>query len=129
MNARVMRVSIPLLRWALGVAVLLESGRFLLSGSAASFLAKTGLPWWIRPALGGAEIIAAILFLVPITTLLGAYGLLVVFGLAALVHLLHGQLGIEGLAVYGAAVLVCMAHGENKSVEAFDDRTRMDGRL
>src|SRR5271154_4012660 len=105
MNTRLTKYSIPLLRWTLGLAVLLESLEFVLSTSAAHFLAKAGLPFWIRPVLGGAEIIAAILFLVPFTAAIGSYLLLVVFGLAALIHILHGQYEVGGLVVYAAAVL------------------------
>ena len=122
MNARLAKSSIPLLRWTLGLAVLLESFVFVFSNSAAHFLAKAGLPLWIRPVLGGAEIIAAILFLVPFTAVIGSYLLLVVFGFAALVHILHGQYEVGGLAVYAAAVLVSMAHAENKTQEAGHER-------
>jgi hypothetical protein len=34
------------------------------------------------------EIVAAILFLVPITTIVGGYALLVIFAVAAVIHLL-----------------------------------------
>jgi hypothetical protein len=113
MSTRFTKFSIPLLRWALGLVVLLESCQFVFSNSAAHFLAKAGLPSWIRPVLGGAEIIAAVLFLVPFTTLIGSYLLLVIFGLAALVHILHGQYDVRGLVVYAVAVLVCMTYTEN----------------
>jgi hypothetical protein len=53
---------------------------------------------------------------------IGSYLLLVVFGFAALVHLLHGQYEVGGLAVYAVAVLVCMAHAENKTQEAGHER-------
>ena len=122
MNARLAKFSIPLLRWTLGLVALLESFAFVFSNSAAHFLAKTGLPSWIRPALGGAEIVAAVLFLLPFTTVIGSYLLLVVFGFAALVHLLHGPYEVGGLAVYAVAVLVCMAHAENKTQEAAHER-------
>jgi uncharacterized membrane protein YphA (DoxX/SURF4 family) len=98
--------------------VALESCQFVFSASSAHSVAKAGLPAWIRPILGGSEIIAAILFLVPFTTLLGSYLLLVIFGLAALVHLLHGQYSVEGLVLYAAAVIVCMAHPQNRKAEA-----------
>ena len=107
MNANLTRASIPLLRWTLGLVVTLQSFEFVFSTSAAHFLAKAGLPTWIRPVLGGAEIIAAVLFLVPFTTVIGSYLLFVIFGLATLVHMLHGQYGVEGLLVYAVAVLVC----------------------
>lgn len=122
MNARLANFSIPLLRWTLGLVVIIESSQFAFSASAAHFFAKTGLPSWLRPALGGSEILAAILFLVPFTALLGGYLLLVIFGVAALIHLLHGQFGVEGLLVYAVAALVCMAHRHNSPSEARRDR-------
>ena len=122
MNARLTRFSIPMLRWTLGLVVLLESCQFIFSTSAAHFLAKTRLPSWIRPVLGGAEIIAAVLFLVPVTTVIGSYLLLVVFVLAALVHILHGQYEVGGLVVYAAAVLVCVAHATHGTLEAGNER-------
>jgi uncharacterized membrane protein YphA (DoxX/SURF4 family) len=122
MNIRLTKLSIPLLRWTLGLAVILESFEFVFSNSAAHFLAKAGLPSWIRPVLGGTEIIAAILFLVPFTARIGSYLLLVIFGLAALVHILHGQYEVVGLAVYAAVVIVCTAHTEKRSQEAGHER-------
>jgi hypothetical protein len=122
MNARLMKFSTPLLRWTLGLMVILESGEFLFSASAAHFLAKTGWPAWLRPVLGGSEIIAAVFFLVPFTTRFGGYLLLVIFGLAALLHILHGQYGVEGLLVYAVAATVCISHAENKTPEARDER-------
>jgi uncharacterized membrane protein YphA (DoxX/SURF4 family) len=115
MNAQLTSVSLPLLRWTLGLAVMLQSFEFVSSTSAAHFLAKAGLPAWLRPVLGGSEIIAAVLFLVPFTTTIGGYLLLVIFGLAALLHILHGQYGVEGLLVYAVAVLVAMAHTKNRT--------------
>jgi len=123
MNAYLTRYSIPFLRWTLGLVVILESCQFVFSKSAAHFLAEAGLPRWIRPVLGGAEIIAAILFLAPVTSLIGGYALLVIFGMAALVHHLHGQFGVEGLVLYAAAVLVCITYREARTDEAFYDRT------
>src|SRR5579863_10045424 len=117
MNARLASSSIPLLRWTLGLAVILESIEFVFSTSVAHFLAKAGLPIWIRPVLGSAEIIAAVLFLLPITTMLGGYLLLVIFALAVLLHILHGQFGVEGLIVYAVAVFVCMAYNDRKTAE------------
>jgi hypothetical protein len=122
MNARLTKFSIPVLRWTLGLVVLLESCQFIFSTSAAHFLAKAGLPLWIRPVLGGAEIIAAVLFLVPVTTVIGSYLLLVIFGLAALVHILHGQYEVGGLVVYAAAVLVCVAHATHGTSKAGHER-------
>jgi uncharacterized membrane protein YphA (DoxX/SURF4 family) len=117
-----MKFSTPLLRWPLGLVVMLESCEFLFSASAAHFLAKAGLPAWLRPVLGGSETIAAVLFLVPFTSRLGGYLLLVIFGLAALLHIAHGQYGVEGLLVYAVAALVCISQSENKTPEARHER-------
>jgi hypothetical protein len=122
MNMLLENISIPLLRWTLGLVVILHSWRFMFSASAAHFLAKTGLPIWVRAALGGAELLAAILFLVPFTTLLGGYWLLVIFALAAVIHFLHGQFGVEGLVLYASVVLVCIATRNLKTAEAPHDR-------
>jgi hypothetical protein len=122
MNANLRRMSIPLLRWTLGLVVMLQSLEFVFSTSAAHFLAKAGLPAWLRPVLGGSEIIAAVLFLVPFTATIGGYLLLVIFGLAALLHILHGQYGVEGLLVYAVAVLVSMAHTKNRTTETGHER-------
>ncbi len=118
MNAQLAKASLPVLRWTLGLAVIPESIHFVSSNSAAHFLANAGLPSWLQPALGGAEIVAAVFFLVPFTKRIGGYALLVIFALAALVHLLHGQFGVEGLVVYSAAVLVCLAHGAAPNLRA-----------
>jgi uncharacterized membrane protein YphA (DoxX/SURF4 family) len=82
MNTRLAHFSIPLLRWTLGLVVILESFLFVFSASAAHFLAKVGLPSWIQPVLGGAEILAAVLFLVPLTFAIGGFLLLVIFAFA-----------------------------------------------
>jgi Ca2+/Na+ antiporter len=75
----------------------------------------------VRLALAWAEIAAAILFLVPFTTLLGGCLLLVIFFLAALLHILHGEFDIGVLLVYAMAVLVSMTYRSGaKSETAYD---------
>jgi hypothetical protein len=123
MKQNATEISISLLRWTLGLVVLLESARFAFSASAAHSLAKAGLPEWIRPVLGGGEMFAAILFLVPYTCLIGGYALIVIFALAVLIHLLHGQFDVAWLAVYGVAAAVIVAHRREKDAES-----RIDGR-
>jgi DoxX-like family len=110
MNAPLTKFSIPLLHWAVGLVVMLQSFRFVLSDSAARFLATAGLTAWIRPVLGGVEILAAVLFLLPFTALIGGYLLLAVFACAVVLHLLHGQYDVGTLVVYAVAVLVCVGH-------------------
>jgi hypothetical protein len=118
MNVKMANASIPLLRWTLGLVVVLESAEFILSNSAAHFLVRARMPSWIQPVLGGSEIVAAVLFLLPFTAKVGSYLLLLIFSLAALLHILHGQFNVGGLAVYAAAVLACMAHTDNTTLEA-----------
>jgi len=121
MNPTLKRLSLPLLRWTVGLVVLIESIRFAFSPSAAHFLARAGLPLWIRPALGGAELAAAILFLLPRTRSIGGYALLAIFALAVLIHVLHRQFDVTWLVVYALAVLVSMAHGEERNPEHAHD--------
>jgi len=118
MNARLKQAAIPALRWVLGIVVILQSLEFVLSHLAAHFLAKMGVPPWVRPVLGGAEILAAVLFLLPSTVIAGGYALLAIFVLAMAIHILHGQYAVEGLAVYCMAVLVCMAaHDRSQGIQ------------
>lgn len=107
MNLR--NCSITILAWVTGLVVLFESYRTLrwalrdLHGAAAQ-----GIHPAIRLGLAAPELVAAILFLVPGTRKLGGYALLVLFGLAISVHLLHGEWNFEVLLVYTAAVWVCI---------------------
>ncbi len=117
MNQQVKKLAIPGLRWTLGIVVLLESVRFVLSSSAAQHFAKIGVPQWIRPALGGSEIVAAVLFLTPATGVLGGYLLLFIFAIAAIIHCLHGEFEVGTLIVYGMAVLVCMTYRSNETAK------------
>jgi hypothetical protein len=68
-----------------------------------------GLPEWVTSALGGAEIVAAIIFLVPKLGRIGGYFLLGIFAVAAILHVLHRQIEIGPLLVYAAAVFACMS--------------------
>jgi uncharacterized membrane protein YphA (DoxX/SURF4 family) len=92
------------LYWSVGLVVLIESCLFVFSASRGRSFEHSGLPHFIRPVLGGAEIIAALLFLIPLSRRIGGIALLVVFAAAALIHLLHRQWDVGGLIVYGAAV-------------------------
>jgi DoxX-like family len=123
MNMFLANFSIPLLRWTLGLVVILESILFAFSPSAAHFLVKAGLPSWIQTVLGGAEILAAVLFLVPLTIAIGGYFLLVIFAFAILLHILHGQYQVGELFVYATAVIVCMAHSQNRKPEVGLERS------
>jgi hypothetical protein len=115
MNDRARRVAIPLLRWTLGLVVLWQSLRFTFGPAAAHFFAKTGLPFWIRPVIGGAEILAALLYLLPFTEIVGSYALLTIFSLAAVIHVLHGEYDVSVLILYGVGVFATLAHRDERS--------------
>ena len=97
------------LRWAVGLVVLVEALHFALSPAMAAHFARTGLPLWIRPALGWLEAVAAILVLIPATGRAGGYGLLLTLAAAVALHIHLGDYGVGALIVYAAAVIVCMA--------------------
>lgn len=114
MNRRLGKVAVPLLTWSVGLVVLLESWQFAFSDPAARVFAHTGLPPWIRPTLGGVEILAALAFLVPVTRVVGGYALLVVFAVAVVIHVVHGWYNVGGLLVYGMAVIVSLAQRQDQ---------------
>ncbi len=103
--------AIRLLHWTVGLVVLLESCRTFLGAHAGLHAAgHAGALVSVRLALSGAEIVAALLFLVPVTELVGGYALLAIFALAIAIHGLHGEFrGLETLVLYGAAVFVSLA--------------------
>jgi len=97
------------LRWTIGVVIFLESAHFLISTAEAHRFAATGLPHWIRLALGGIEAVAALLFLAPAAVAIGGYGLLFTFAIAALIHFGQGHFDIGNLVIYAMAVVACIA--------------------
>ncbi|MGB9245306.1 MAG: DoxX family protein [Candidatus Acidiferrales bacterium] len=107
--ARHLRNAISILYWSVGLVVLLESCLFVFSASRAHEFVRSGMPHLIRPILGGAEIIAALLFILPPTRSIGGYALLGIFTFAALIHILHGQPDVGSLVVYAAAVYTVLA--------------------
>jgi len=117
------------LQWIVGLVVMGESLRLALEPSAARHFAKAGMPLWMRPALAWSEIAAAILFLVPFTTLVGGYILLLIFFLAALLHISHGEFDIGVLLVYAMAVLVSMAYRSSPESETTYDGQRTTQRV
>jgi len=93
---------LSVLRWALGVVILIEAVRFVLPSAAHDF-ARTHMPGFVRLLLGVGEIVGCVLMLIPQTAIRGAWLLLAVFVMAILLHLLHGMYGIGNLAIYAAA--------------------------
>jgi DoxX-like family len=129
MNAQVRSRAVLGLQWTVGLVLIVESLRFAFEPSAARHFARTGMPLWMRPALAWTEITATILFLVPFTMLPGGYLLLVIFFLAALLHVLHGEFDIGVLLVYAMAVLVSMAYRSGAKSETAHDGQRATERI
>jgi uncharacterized membrane protein YphA (DoxX/SURF4 family) len=104
------------LQWSVGLVVLWESWQtfhhamaHLAGGDHSSGLAH------VRLLLSAAEIVAAVLFLLPKTSRFGGYVLLVIFALAAVIHTLHGDFGgMEPLIVYAAAVFVVLTNTQGR---------------
>ncbi len=106
MSARSSSFPIEFLKWALGVVVLLESLRLFVHSFHALLLANSPSHAWFHPVLAAAEIAGAVLLLLPRTTRTGCIVLLIVFVVAAIFHLLHGEWDIGFLVIYSAAVVV-----------------------
>jgi hypothetical protein len=97
------RLSISLLRVVLGVALAFYGAQLMIH----QLHGRMHLPLL---GLGFAELVAAIVFLLPRTSRCGGIALLVVFVCAAAVHILHGEFDVGYLAIYGAAVLAVITN-------------------
>jgi hypothetical protein len=98
------KTGLIILRWTLGIVILIEAVIFVLPGAAHDF-ARIHLPGFIRMILGWGEIAGCILLLIPKTAIRGAWLLVAVFIFAILIHLLHGTYNVGNLAIYTAAAL------------------------
>lgn len=109
--------AIRVLHWTVGLVILLESGR-LFSQSLARVhdAGHAGKLAWVRLGIAGPEIIAALLFLIPLTTLVGGYALLVIIALAIAIHGVHGEFaGLEILVLYAVAVFVVVTERRDRA--------------
>jgi len=93
------------LQWSLGLVLIYECSRLLFYSGAARSIEKAHLPHGLVLAIAAAELLGAILFLIPPTLRAGGRLLLVVFLVAAVVHILHKQPDVGYLIIYGMAVL------------------------
>jgi len=93
------------LQWSLGLVLIYESSRLLFPANAAHAGAKAHVPHLIVQAIAAVELLGAILFLIPPTLVAGGRLLLAAIGVAAVVHVLHGQPDVGYLIIYGMAVL------------------------
>ncbi len=112
MSASVHDRAVRALRWVLGVVVLWESCLFLRATILRTYhTGHIGAHGWIFLVLASLEIVAAAMFLAPAARVTGGYLLLAIFLFAAAFHILHGEFNEVGwLAVYAAAVVVCLTH-------------------
>lgn len=93
------------LQYSLGLVLIYESSRLAFAAGAAHTFQQTHLPQWFRVAIALVELVGAILFLLPPTIVVGGRLLLATFGVAAVVHVLHGQTDIGYLIIYSMAVV------------------------
>jgi uncharacterized membrane protein YphA (DoxX/SURF4 family) len=105
MSEQRMKKAVTGLQWTLGVVILIEAILFVMPNARHSF-AQTRMPDALRLALGWGEIIGCLLLLIPRTTIRGAWVLAAVFGLAILIHFLHGMYNVGNLVIYIAAAWV-----------------------
>ena len=105
------------LNWSVGIVLIIESARFAFGAGAAKIITHLGLPPWVRPAIGISEIVAAVLFLIPPSMVIGGWALLVIFTIAGAIHLLHGQYDVGWLVIYFMAVLVVVTSKSRKPLK------------
>src|SRR5215470_246889 len=92
-------IGLCVLRYSLGIVILIEAVLFVLPSAAHDF-ARTHMPGFVRLVLGIGEILGSVLLLIPKTVVSGAWVLLAVFVMGILLHLLHGLYGVGHLVVY-----------------------------
>jgi uncharacterized membrane protein YphA (DoxX/SURF4 family) len=109
---QVSKASLLCLRWTLGVVLFIEAAVLAFSRSEIHFASRPGVHRWALLALAWSEMIACILLLVPRTVKIGARLLLIVFALAAVVHILHSNFQVGGLLVYAAATWVTLSQSQ-----------------
>ena len=111
MRERNLKRAITALQWTLGIVILVEAILFVMPSAGHGF-AQTHIPDTLRLVLGWGEILGCVLMLIPRTAVRGAWILAAVFGLAILIHLLHGMYGVSNLVIYIAAAWVIAAGKE-----------------
>lgn len=110
MSSGTTKTALTILKWTLGVVILIEAVLFVLPSAAHEF-SRTHMPGFVRLVLGWGEIIGCVLLLIPRTAIRGAWLLVAVFIMAILIHLLHGEYNVGNLAIYTAAAFA-VASGE-----------------
>jgi uncharacterized membrane protein YphA (DoxX/SURF4 family) len=111
MSEQPMKTAVTGLQWALGIVILIEAILFVMPSARHGF-AQTHMPDALRFVLGWGEIAGCVLLLIPRTAVRGAWVLAAAFGLAILIHLLHGMYNVGNLVIYIAAAWVIAAGKE-----------------
>ncbi len=107
MNHHLLRRSFIGFHLTLGAVVMVQSLITVLHAIRAGGVPHVNLA---LACFAGAEVIAALLFLLPATLRVGAAVLLVIFIFAIAFHGLHGEFQ-SSLFVYAAGVVLVMVHG------------------
>ncbi|MBZ5574889.1 MAG: DoxX family protein [Acidobacteriia bacterium] len=89
------------LQWSLGLVLIYECSRLVFTSASA----HSHMPRVFVVAIAAVELLGAILFLIPPVVVVGGRMLLATFGVAAVVHILHGQPDVGYLVIYAMAVL------------------------
>ena len=97
------RLSISILRVVLGVVLAFYSAQLVVH----QLHGRMQFPAFV---LGVAELVAAIVFLLPRMARCGGIALIIVFMCAAGFHIAHGDYNVGFLAIYGAAVMAVIAN-------------------
>src|SRR5258708_35454113 len=102
MTEQRMKTALTVLRWTLGVVILIEAVLFVMPDARHDF-ARTHIPDMLRQVLGWGEIVGSVLLLIPRTAVRGSWILVGIFVLAIVVHLVHGTYNVGSLVIYAAA--------------------------
>lgn len=106
---------LTVLRWSLGIVILIEAVLFLFSPAARHELARAHMPDAIRLFLGVGELAGAVFLMLPRTVSIGGWLLVFSFFAAIVIHLLHGMPNVGALVIYSAAAwTVASGHGGSK---------------
>ena len=101
--------SLKLLRWVAAAVSAVGAAQLLI---AVAHGHGPGLPVGITSAVAAAEVVAAVLFVLPGRAgRTGAILLLAVYAVALVVHLVHGDHGVAPLVVLAAAVWAVLKEG------------------
>jgi len=101
------------LRWTLSMVLAVASIAVLLQPGVWPSM-HPGVPSWVVGGIASAELVAILLFLLPVTLRAGAALLVTVLALAACVHLWTGKAPPPSFLVYAAAIWVVVADAAAK---------------